>query len=175
MTGLSLECILMVGYAFALAIIALMLEWVGRHAHRRSLSVNTAGFTYHPGQDVWRCPRDQHLFPIFSDSAKGITIYRAPADACNSCISKAACTDSSTGREIRRSTLSDVESGIKKFHCAVSLTLLVLASLIIVIELFRTDSSYARVLFACALMLFFSFVVRFSTKLFQASQPSGLS
>jgi hypothetical protein len=148
MASVSLECVLMLGYALALALIALLLEWTGRHAHRRSLGVSTVDFTYDPAQDVWKRPQDQHLFPTFSDSTKGITIYRAPAHACNSCISKAACTDSSRGREIERSTLGDVEHGMNKFHRALSLTLLVLASLIIVVELFRADSRYARVLLA---------------------------
>src|SRR5262250_2939575 len=102
MAGVPLECILMLAYALSLALIALVLEWVAGHAHRRSLRVSTAGFSYHPDRDIWRCPQDQHLFPVFSDSAKGIVIYRAPASACNSCRSKAACTDSNHGREITK-------------------------------------------------------------------------
>src|SRR6516225_1879369 len=145
MSGVSLECILMLGYAISLALIALLLEWVAGHAHRRSLRFSTAGFTYHPDRDIWRCPRDQHLFPVFSDSATGRVIYRAPAATCNACPSKAACTDSSDGREIQRSTLSELEHGMKRFHRVVSLTLLVLASLILVVELFRTGSVYPTI------------------------------
>ena len=43
---------------------------------------------------------------------------------------------------------------MKRFHRAVSLTLLVLASLILVIELFRTGRLYLRILLASALTLF---------------------
>src|SRR5271155_4679829 len=100
MAGVSLEFVLMLGYAVSLAFIALLLESAARHAHRRSLGASTAGFTYHPDRDIWRCPQDQHLFPIFSDTARGAVIYRAPAAVCNSCRSKAACTDSDHGREI---------------------------------------------------------------------------
>jgi len=175
MAGVSMEFILTVGYALALAVIVLLLDLAAGHAHRRSRGMSTAGFTYHPEQDVWRCPQDQHLFPIFSDSAKGITIYRAPADACNSCRSKAGCTDSSHGREIERSTLSDVESGMKRFHRALSLTLLVLASLILVIELFRTGALYPRVLLASTLMLFCIFIERLSAKLSQSGQDRPTS
>lgn len=80
-----IEFILMLGYAISLALIALLLELAARHAHERSLSVRTSGFIYHPERDIWSCPEDQHLFPGFSDSAKGTVIYRAPAAACNAC------------------------------------------------------------------------------------------
>jgi len=172
MAGAPLECILMLVYALSLGLIALLLEWIAHHAHRRSVGASTAGFTYHPDRDVWRCPKDQHLFPVFSDSAKGLVVYRAPASACNICISKPACTDSSHGREIQRSSLGEVEYGMKRFHRAVSLTLLVLASLILVIELFRTGSFYLRILLASALTLFCILAQRLSAKLAQRIQRS---
>lgn len=175
MAGISVEFMLMLGYALALALILFLLDLAVGHARRRSLGVSTAGFTFHPGQDVWRCPQDQELFPIFSDSQKGITIYRAPADACNSCMSKAACTDSTQGREIERNSLSDVESGMARFHRALSVTLLVLASLILVVELFRTGSPYPRVLLALALVAFCTFIMRLSAKLLENGQHSPLS
>jgi heme A synthase len=175
MPGVPLECILMLGYAISLALIALLLEWVAGHAHRRSLRFSTAGFTYHPDRDIWRCPRDQHLFPVFSDSATGRVIYRAPAATCNACPSKAACTDSSDGREIQRSTLSELEHGMKRFHRVVSLTLLVLASLILVVELFRTGSVYPRIALASTLTLFCGVIQHLSAKLFQDSQRSQSS
>lgn len=79
-------------------------------AHRRSLSTSTIGFTYPPERDIWRCPQDQHLFPVFSDHVKGVIVYRAPAAACNTCKSKAACTTSDRGREIER---KDLNPGIR--------------------------------------------------------------
>jgi len=118
MPRVPLECILMLGYAVSLGLIALVLEWVAHHAHRRTLGLSTAGFTYHPEQDIWRCPEDQRLLPVFSDSVRRTVTYRAPAAACNACPSKAACTDSSQGREIERSNLSGLEYGIKRFHRA---------------------------------------------------------
>src|SRR5215469_533135 len=168
--GVSLECILMVGYALALALIAFLLEWAGRHAHRRSQRSSTAGFTYHPEKDIWRCPQDQHLFPVFSDSVKGTVIYRAPAAACNACPSKAACTDSNHGRQIERSELGDVKYEMKRFHHAISLTLLVLASLILVVELFRTGGIGPRVILAVTLVLFWTLIQRVSAKLSEGSQ-----
>ena len=72
MAGFSLECILMLAYALSLVLIAFFLEWVAGHAHRRSLGVSTAGFRYHSDKDVWVCPKDHHLFPVFSDPVKAL-------------------------------------------------------------------------------------------------------
>lgn len=169
MAGVSLEFVLMLGYAVSLAFIALLLEWAARRAHRRSLGVSTAGFTYHPERDVWRCPQDHHLFPILSDSAKGVVIYRAPASACNSCNSKAACTDSDHGRQIERRDLKGVEFGMQRFHRAVSLTLLVLASLILTVELLRASGLYPRIALTSVLILFCLIVQRLCRNLTQGT------
>jgi hypothetical protein len=165
----SLEFILMLGYAVSLAIIALLLELAARHSHRRSLGVSTAGFTYHPERDIWRCPRDQHLFPIFSDSIKGVTVYRAPAEACNCCRSKAACTDSEHGRAIERKDSNGLEWGMQRFHRAMSVTLLVLASLILIVELFRARGLYPRVALVSVLGAFCLIVGRLCTNFSQGS------
>ena len=170
MPRVPLECILMLGYAVSLALIALLLEWVAHHAHRRTLGLSTAGFTYHPEQDIWRCPEDQRLLPVFSDSVRRTVTYRAPAAACNACPSKAACTDSSQGREIERSNLSGLEYGMKRFHRAVSLTLLVLAGLIILVELFRTAGLYPKIALASMLMMFCVVIERTSVNLYRSIQ-----
>jgi len=171
-----IEFILMLAYAVSLALIALLLELAGRHAHRRSLGAATDGFTYHADRDIWRCPQDQHLFPIFSDTARGAVIYRAPAEACNACRSKAACTDSNNGREIQRRDLNGLEYGMQRFHRAMSLTLLVLASLILVIELFRAVGLYPRVLLVLVLTLLGLIIQRLSVNvliLFGPLMPSS--
>jgi hypothetical protein len=165
----SLEFVLILGYAIFLAFIALLLELAARHAHRRSLGRNTAGFTYHPDRDLWSCPRDQHLFPVFSDSAKGVVIYRAPAAACNSCRSKAACTDSNDGREISKRDFKGLEHGMMRFHRAMSITLLVLASLMLFVELFREASLFARIILIAVLILFCMIVQSLSTNLAQST------
>ncbi len=144
----------MLGYAIALALIALLLELAARHAHRRSLSISTAGFTYHLDRDIWRCPEEQHLFPAFSDWSKKTVVYRAPASTCNACRRKADCTDSNNGREIERKTSSGLEYGMQRFHRAMSVTLLVLASLILVVEIFRTKGFYPRLMLAGVLAVF---------------------
>jgi len=170
MDGVPLECILMLGYACSLALVAFLLEGIAQHAQRRSLRSSTVGFTYHPDRDVWRCPKGQHLLPVFSESAKGKVIYRAPAAVCNACMSKAACTDSIHGREIELNSLGGLEHGMKRFHRAVSLTLLVLASLIILVELFRTSGLYPRIALASILMMFCLVIQRASVSLYRGNQ-----
>lgn len=154
MLQVSIEYVLMLGYAVGLSIIALLLELAARHAHQRSLNTATVGFTYHPDRDIWQCPRDQHLFPVFSDSARGVVVYRAPASACNSCRSKAACTDSNSGREIERRTANGLEYGMQRFHRAMSLTLLLLASVILATEMVRAVGLYPRLVLAAVLAAF---------------------
>lgn len=165
MVHASLEFTLMLAYAVSLAFIAFLLERAAHHAHRRSLGASTIGFTYHPDRDVWRCPQDQHLFPIFSDSAKGVVVYRAPAAACNSCKSKADCTDSNKGREIQRGDLNGLEFGMHRFHRAMSLTLLVLANLILLVELFRASGLYPRLTLISVLALLCPIVERLAVNL----------
>lgn len=152
--SVSMEYVLMLAYAVVLALIALLLEMAARHAHKRSLETATVGFTYHREHDVWICPRNERLFPVFSDHAKGIVVYRAPASACNSCPSKAACTDSDHGREIERRIPQGLEYGMQRFHRAMSVTLLLLADLMLLVELFRVPGIYPRLALAVMLVVF---------------------
>lgn len=166
MRSVSLEFMLMLGYAVLLGVVALLLEFAAHHAHRRSLSISTTGFTYHADKDMWRCPEFQHLFPVFVDHAKGTVIYRAPASACNACRCKPHCTDSNNGREIERKNMGDLQFGMQRFHRAMSVTLFVLASLILIIEIFREGAFYPRVVLAGVLMVFCMVVLRLSKALF---------
>lgn len=154
MHDVPLEYVLLLGYSISLALIAMVLELIAHHAHRRTLEMNTAGFTYHPDRDVWQCPEDQHLFPVFADIARGRAIYRAPATACNACRSKPACTDSDQGRTIERRTTNGLQYGMQRFHRAVSLTLMMLASTILTVELFRVGGLYPRAMLGAVLVLY---------------------
>jgi hypothetical protein len=61
---------------------------------------------------------------------------------------------------------------MKRFHRAVSLTLLVLASLILVVELFRTGGVYPRIVLAATLTLFCLLIQHLLAKLSQSIQRS---
>jgi hypothetical protein len=152
--GISMEFLLMLAYAVFLAAMALLLEVAARHAHRRSMAMRTAGFTYHAERDIWHCPEEQHLFPVFTDPVNRSTIYRAPAAACNACRCKSRCTDSDSGREVERRHGSDLEYGMRRFHRAMSLTLLSLASMIIAVEFFRNPNLHPRLILVGVFTLF---------------------
>ena len=147
-----IEFYVAIGYALSLALIALALEASARFAQRGSMSFSTAGFVYHRERDIWLCPRDQHLFPIFSEQKQ--TVYRAPATACNSCPSKAACTDSNQGREIKRTEEVGLKSEMRRFHRAMSVTLLTLASILTLVDFAFAGTFWQRVALATILLVF---------------------
>ena len=134
---LHIEVALAVGYAGFLMVLAAGLEWFGRHSHRRSGQFRTAGFKYHGHLDVWECPCGHHLHPHYRDPVREVVRYRAPAHTCNACARKNDCTDSEHGREIIHSSESWIETQAGKFHRVLSLTLLFLAALILIAEMFR--------------------------------------
>jgi hypothetical protein len=175
MTSFSLETVLMLAYAVLLGLVALVLEVAARHAHRRSLETPNIGFTYHAERDVFRCPENQHLFPVFSHPAGPSTVYRAPASTCNACRSKHACTDSNEGREVHRHHPNLMQAGMQRFHRAFSITLLVLACLLLLVELFRAPGVRDKLLVAAVLTVFSVAISRFSRELREASAPSSQS
>ena len=158
-----IEFLLLIGYAICLALISMVLEMAARFAQRRSMNFSTTGFVYHPERDIWQCPRDQHLFPIFSDPKH--TVYRAPASACNSCPSKAACTDSSRGREITRMEEGGIEFGMRRFHRAMSITLLTLASVLILVDFAFARTFWQRVALTTVLLAFGSTIRKISREI----------
>ena len=171
MHRVSFEFALALGYAIFLAAIAFLLEWAARHAHRRSSTVTTIGFTYHAERDIWRCPENQHLFPVFAEAIKGTVVYRAHPETCNACRSKSACTDSDKGRTIERKNPGSLQYGMQRFHRGISLTLLILASLILAIEICGTSGFYPRAALIVVFLFLGTLAIRLSTELLQEHRP----
>lgn len=151
--SLHIELALAAGYAAFLIVVASGLEWFGRHSHRRSGQFRTAGFKYHGQLDVWECPTGHHLHPHYRDPVREVVRYRAPAHTCNACARKNDCTDSEHGREIIHSSESWIETQAGKFYRILSLTLLFLAALILIAEMFRYPTSPEVLLPASILVL----------------------
>lgn len=180
---ISIEFLLVIGYAISLALIAVVLEMIAAFAQRRSMNFNTAGFVYHPERDIWRCPQDQHLFPVFSDFGQKHTVYRAPASACNACPSKAACTDSSHGREIRRVEETGIEFGMRRFHRAFSITLLTLATVLILVDFAFARTFWQRTALITLLFAFGSTIHKIAREIVsqsvafsgRTSDPGGMT
>jgi hypothetical protein len=136
-TNFHLEPLLATGYTLLLVVIAGGLEWMGRHSHRRADQYQTGGFRFRKDAKHWECPMGARLHMAEIDHELRVVRYRAPARTCNGCSMKPDCTDSDTGRVISVSMDPWLSSAIGRFHRGISLSVLVLAGLIIAIEIFR--------------------------------------
>lgn len=136
-SGIRGEVLLAAGYSVVLVAIAAGLELLARRSHQRSERFHLSGFKYHQQFDVWECPTGQRLTRSEVDHKRRLVRYRAPSHACNSCPAKSNCTDSDDGREIENRIDSWLESDIRRFHCGMSLALLLLAGLILAVEIAR--------------------------------------
>lgn len=154
------DVLMVAAYALLLVGVAVVLELVARQSHRLSEQFHVAGFTYHPKIDVWKCPAGQHLERMESDYSRRVVLYRAPAQLCNSCHCKSACTDSDTGRQIEHRLDSWLRSELRRFHRGLSLVLLLLAVLLLAAETGRQDTSRDWLLLAVLLSLILVFGMR---------------
>jgi hypothetical protein len=134
---IDIEVLLSCAYAVFLVLVAFGLELAARYSHHRSKHVGLAGFRYHRQLDLWECPMGQHLRPVASDCSGRVNRYRASAHICNACSIKDLCTNSDHGRELEHNPNSWLESEVKRFHRGISLSILVLAALLLIAEMIR--------------------------------------
>lgn len=134
--GFHAEVLMASGYALFLMLVALMLEWLAKHSHRRSEQMRVTGFKFHREFDHWECPTGQLLHRHSVDHQRNIVRYRAPGHVCNCCHKKPDCTDSDEGRQIEHRVDSWVQSEIRHYHRGISLAILLLAALILLAQLF---------------------------------------
>jgi hypothetical protein len=134
---MNTEVVLAAAYAGALVLGAFGLESLSAHTHRRALRYRTAGFTYDPTHDHWRCPEGEHLWPHEFDHERRLVRYRAKAHICNGCPRKDDCTDSDRGREIVRPLDPWPHSEAGRFHRGISLMLVALAVLTLLVAAAR--------------------------------------
>ena len=135
--GLHVEVLLALSYGLFLAGVAFLLEFLARHSHKRSQRYRNAGFIYFSDLDYWQCPAGQQLVQLRTDYRRQVSVYQAPANACNSCSLKLNCTDSDSGRLLEKRLDVWIESELRKFHRGISLVLLLLAAVILAVEAFR--------------------------------------
>jgi hypothetical protein len=136
--GVHAEALGAAAYAVVLVLAAAGLEGIARYAGWRADRYHAAGFRYHPALDVWVCPEGEHLRPSsVGDGGAAVVRYRARAHICNVCPAKPQCTDSDEGRAIEHDLRPWLETGVGQFQRGMSLTLLVLAGMITLIELAR--------------------------------------
>ncbi len=73
-------------------------------------------FTYDAERDEHRCPEGQVLRRWKAKYTEGVVVYRADAATCNACPLKAACTDSSRGRQVQRSLYAEYLDRVRAYH-----------------------------------------------------------
>ena len=142
--GLHIEVLLTLSYSLFLAGIAFLLEFLARHSHKRAERYRNAGFIYFRDLNYWKCPAGQQLVQLTTDHRRRVTVYRAPANACNSCALKLNCTDSDSGRLLESRLNFWIESELRKFHRGISQVLLLLAMVFVVAEDFRYSYPHDR-------------------------------
>lgn len=133
--GVHVDVILAGLYALFLVGVAMALEFLARHSHRRSEQYRNSGFVYKRTLDVWECPTGHHLKRTGTDLERRIARYRAEAHVCNTCHCKPDCTDANDGRQLVSRPNAWLESELRRFHQGISLTLLLLAVLILAAEM----------------------------------------
>jgi hypothetical protein len=131
MSGVATESLLAAGYAVFLAIVALAIDALARHSHRRSELYRTAGFTYDEHLDAWECPEGERLHRIETDMRHRVARYRARAHICNACPRKSDCTDSDTGREVTRMLDPWPHSEAGRFHRVIAIAIVCFGLLVL--------------------------------------------
>ena len=142
--GVHVEVLLALVYALFLAAVAFLLELLARRTQTRAADYRLSGFVYFRDLDYFECPAGHQLVQLETDHHRRITSYRAPAGACNSCSLKLNCTDSDEGRVLEKRWNAWLESEIRRFHRGISLTLLFLASVVVLAEIFRYAQPHDR-------------------------------
>ena len=77
------------------------------------------------------------LIRSHTDHVKQIAYYKASAHDCNACSLKMNCTDSDEGRVLASRIDLWVESELRRFHRGISISLLLLATIILLAEMMR--------------------------------------
>jgi hypothetical protein len=122
-SGVAAESLMAAGYGVFLALVALSIDLLARHSHRRADLYRTAGFTYHGHLDAWECPEGERLHRIETDVQQRLARYRARAHVCNACPRKGDCTDSDSGREVTRMLDPWPHSEAGRFHRVIAIAI----------------------------------------------------
>jgi len=131
MSGVATESLLAAGYGLFLVLVALGIDALARHSHRRSALYRTAGFTYHEHVDAWDCPEGERLHRIETDHRQRLARYRARAHVCNACPRKGDCTESDTGREVTRMLDPWPHSEAGRFHRVIAIAIVCFGILVV--------------------------------------------
>lgn len=172
MWGIDLNVLLASSYSVFLVSVAGVLELVARHTHRRTERSHTIGFSYHADLDFWKCPNGNHLFRAEITRESTAVLYRAQAHHCNSCPIKSRCTDSDEGRTIEVRSDSWLQSELRRFHRGLSLTLLLLADMIVAVAMLRQNTIRDGMLLVLLFLCITGVGLRLSPRFFRPARKN---
>lgn len=170
--GVHPEALAAAAYAVVLVLLALGLEGLARYAGWQAHRYHAPGFRYHRALDVWECPQGEHLRPSAVGDRARVVRYRARAHVCNACPVKPCCTDSNHGREIEHDLRPWLGTAIGQFHRGMSLSLLGLAGVIALIELFQHPTPAATIVLGTVAVIVAILGGRLYSSLRSAFEPS---
>jgi hypothetical protein len=153
MSGVAVESYLAAGYALFLVVVALGIDALARHSHRRSELYRTAGFSFDQHLDAWECPEGERLHRVETDIQQRLVRYRARAHVCNSCPRKGDCTDSDTGRELTRALDPWPHSEAGRFHRGISIAIVCFGILVLGAGAALHHGSGDLAVLGCALLI----------------------
>ncbi|HET9939594.1 MAG TPA: hypothetical protein VFR25_00685, partial [Candidatus Eisenbacteria bacterium] len=113
----------------------------------------TVGFRYHGHLNAWQCSEGTYLRHTETDRHARLVRFRAEAKVCNDCRIKHHCTDSDEGRELIHPLDGWSRSDMARFQRALSVSLIVLASLFCAIETVRQSAPPLRSFFLCGFLV----------------------
>ena len=138
------EVLFVGGYAALLLLVGAGLEWAARSSHERIHRTKTIGFRYHSHLNAWQCSEGTFLWHHETSHSARIVQYRAKAEICNACSRKAVCTDANDGRTLVRPLDRWPHSEMARFQRALSLSLMILATMLCVVEVARQGDATIR-------------------------------
>lgn len=174
MYGISTQVLLISGYAVFLTMVAACLEVAARHSHHRTRRSRTVGFLYQPELDMWKCPNGKNLYRAEVVRESTVVRYRAEPHHCNSCPIKNRCTDSEEGRVIEVESNSWVRSELRRFHRGLSLTLFLLADLMVLITLITQSNTSDEVLLGTLLFCITGVGIRLAARFFHSDETKSV-
>jgi hypothetical protein len=112
----ELEAWLILGYVAAVLAGARICEALAKAHFERARRYAERGFEYDSEENHYRCPQGERLSLHMIEPDNRVAVYRAPAERCNGCPSKASCTPHDEGRHIYRPLAAWAETDIGRFH-----------------------------------------------------------
>ncbi len=146
------EALFVGGYAAALLVVAIAMEWAARASHDQIDRTKTIGFRYHKQLNAWQCSEGTFLWPQRPDTSARVIRYHAKAEICNACALKSICTDAEDGRTLVRPLDAWPHSEMARFQRVLSLSLMILAAMLCAVELARQGDGRIQLAFGSGVL-----------------------